>query len=276
MKTVIINALSIYLNLLAHISPATAGRVGFKIFCRPFRSKLNEKHLKFYSSAQQSVIEHEGEKIKMLKWGSGHKSVLFLHGWQSFSYRWKAYIQNLDPKEYSIYAFDAPGHGMSTGNFLSVPLYSDIIEKVFASIGETDTIVAHSLGGFTALYTLSRLPEHQVKKLVLMAPPGEATEFFTFYQQSLKLSDVFISLTINRFKEIFGKSPEFFSAPQFSKDITIPGLIIHDKGDDETSVKNSVNINKSWPESKLIITEGAGHNLKSKDVLEEVLNFIKK
>ena len=54
----------------------------------------------------------------------------------------------------------------------------------------------------------------------------------------------------------------------------IPGLIIHDEDDEETSVEHSKRVHSKWINSRLHITKGFGHNLKSTEVVKEVVQFI--
>ncbi|HYF70917.1 MAG TPA: alpha/beta hydrolase [Ohtaekwangia sp.] len=274
MKKLIPLILGRCINLLSAIAPRYAGQIGFKVFCYPFRGTLKPYHKKFLSTAKTSILQHEGQRIQVYQWGSGAKKIVFFHGWQSHSYRWKNYIEQFPANEYTLYALDAPGHGLSTGSFLTVPLYSVVIEKLLLQLGEVEAVISHSLGAFTILYTLSRLPLLPVKKTILLAPPGEATEFFNFYRTTLRLNDRSVRHIVNHFEEVISKKVDFFSASKFAATITQPGLIIHDEDDDETSHLHSVAIHKSWTNSKLIITKGRGHNLKAPEILKEIVNFI--
>jgi pimeloyl-ACP methyl ester carboxylesterase len=264
------------LNTVSLIAPDKAGKFGFELFCRPFRGKLTSRHKEFLLSAGQFTLKYEGEQVQVYQWGAGPRKVLFLHGWQSHTYRWKNYIDALDKDRFTIYALDAPGHGLSTGSFLSVPLYSDVIKKLLTEIGSVDTIVSHSLGGFTAIYTAYHEPRLAPAKMVVMAPPGEAQEFFDFYAKTLKLSQRAVNLTIRHFEKVIGKPPTYFSVPSFAGQLTLPGLLIHDEEDDETSVENSKAIHRAWRNSQLIITKGKGHNLKSPELITETVEFINK
>ena len=82
---------------------------------------------------------------------------------------------------------DAPGHGLSGGNQLSVPLYSEVIEAQMKRIGKIDAMITHSLGGFSTFYTFYRNPQLTVNKIIALASPGEAAEFFDFYTQNLAI-----------------------------------------------------------------------------------------
>jgi pimeloyl-ACP methyl ester carboxylesterase len=274
MKKLISFFLGRYINLMAVFFPKYAGKFGFNLFCFPFRGKIKPFHQKFLATGKHAIMDYDGIKLQVYKWNSGKKKLLFLHGWQSHSFRWKNYLENFPADEYTIYAIDAPGHGLSSGNFLTVPLYSNVIEKFILEIDGVDTIISHSLGSFTALYTLYRLPLLPVQKLVLLAPPGNASEFIEFYRNSLKLKDRSVHLILDYFENFIGESVDFFSATKFGKNISKPGLIIHDEEDEETSYHHAIAIHESWKKSQLVITKGLSHNLKSPEIINKVSQFV--
>lgn len=274
MRKLLPKALGLYLNTLSHLTPKKAGTIGFNLFCRPFRSKLQKHHHDFLSSGKRFTLPHRHDTIQAYMWGQGPKKVLFLHGWQSHTFRWKNYIEALDKNEFTVYAFDAPGHGLSSGKFLHVPLYSEVVRSFIEHIGKVDSIVSHSIGGFTAIYTLHQHPHLTPEKLIVMAPPGEASDFFNFYTTTLSLSTKSVQLITHQFTEAVGKHPSYFSAKEFAKSLKANGLLIHDEEDDETSVQNSKDIHQAWKNSSLHITKGTGHNLRSKDVVRQVTDFL--
>jgi pimeloyl-ACP methyl ester carboxylesterase len=274
MKKVVTKLVGHYLNTLHRIAPETSGAHGFRIFCYPFRPTLKSHQRAFLEAARHDRITVAGSEVQLYKWGIGKKNVLLMHGWQSHSFRWKAYVEAFPLDRFTIYAFDAPGHGLSSGSFLTVPLYSTVVERLSQQLGEIDTIVAHSLGAFTALYTLARLPLLQVNKLALLASPGEATEFIAFYQTTLGLSRNAVDAVRNHFEKVIGETFEYFSAPAFAATIRQPGLLIHDEHDKETPHTHSILINQAWNRSELLITNGLGHNLKSPEIVEKVLTFM--
>ncbi len=274
MKTLVSALIGNYLNLLAIVAPAKAASLGFNLFCRPFRSKLSKKHTSFFKTAENSTFNLGKEIIRTYKWGCGPTKILLLHGWQSHTYRWKNYIDAIDKRIYTIYALDAPGHGLSTGRFLNVPFYSEAIIKYISIIGNVDKVISHSIGAFTALFTFNRNPRLLPDSIIMLAPPGEAKEFFSFYAQQLKLSNQCVSLVEKHFEKVTKYPIDFYSAAKFASTITSKGLIIHDEVDEETSVDNSKAIHKVWNNSTLVITKGKGHNLKSIEVLDVVINFL--
>lgn len=274
MKNMITKSIGLYLNTMALVNPKKAAKKGLEIFCNPFRQSLTRKQTEFLSSGKHTTLDHKGTSIQTYKWGRGSTKLVFLHGWQSHTYRWKRYIDTFDKDQFTIHALDAPGHGLSGGNQLSVPLYSDVISSYVKQVGDVDALICHSIGGFSALYSFYRTREMVSPMLVLLAPPGEADEFFKFYKKTLGLSDRAEQLIIRQFQDEFGHTPDYFSAPYFASAVNANGLIIHDEDDNETSVDHARKINANWSNSQLQITKGLGHNLKSDDVVNSVIEFI--
>ncbi|MCZ8356052.1 MAG: alpha/beta hydrolase [Cyclobacteriaceae bacterium] len=274
MKTLITKSIGIYLNGLHVFAPSTAGKHGFTIFCNPIRGKMHDHHKNFLLTGKSFSFDVNGQKIQTYKWGNGEKTILFLHGWSSHTFRWKNYIEKLSKENYTIYAFDAPGHGLSEGKFLHVPLYAKTVKSFLDKIGKVDHVISHSIGSFTALYTYHLHPELMPKKIVLLAPPGEAEDFFNFYTNILNLNHKTTHTIRKQFEKEVGQPPSYFSAKAFAKSITADGLIIHDEDDKETSVQNSKNIHASWENSELMITQGLGHHLKDQSIYDKVFQFI--
>lgn len=274
MKKILPKLLGYYVNIISRILPKTAARHAFAIWCYPFSSALKPHHKQFLDTSEKFSFYHHNIYIQGYKWGNGRKKLLFLHGWQSHSFRWKNYVEALSPEEFTIYAIDAPGHGSSGGRLLNVPLYGEVIKQLVNSLGYIDVAICHSMGSFSTLYALHTEPGLPVGKVVIMACPGKGRDFVNSFKYALKLSDRSLNLLLNYFIEKFEKPIDFFSTPDFAATLAIPGLIIHDEDDHETSYKYAVQIHKSWVNSKLVTTTGLNHNLKSPLVVQEVCDFI--
>ena len=274
MKKLINRSLGFGLNAAAWVAPQQAADWGFRLFCHPFRGKIADSHRTFFDTAHLFSLNHEGQHIQGYRWGNGPSKILFVHGWQSHTYRWKKYIEALDKELFTIYSIDGPGHGLSSGSFMTVPLYGEVLEQLMERTGRFDAVVGHSIGSFTSMYVFQQRPHLAPEKMVALAPPGEALEFFNFYATQLGLANRTMELVRGRFIDVVGKTPEYFSAASFVSTLPSRGLLIHDEGDDETPVANAERIHAAWKNSKLIITRGAGHNLKSPEVLTQVVAFV--
>jgi pimeloyl-ACP methyl ester carboxylesterase len=274
MKKLIVKLLGLHLNTLALIAPAGTARKGFLLFCRPLRPPINAKQQVFLDSARKFTLTHEGHKVQCYRWGSGEKQILLLHGWQSHSYRWKAYIDALPKDHYTIFAIDAPGHGLSSGNFLTVPLYSSLIRSFIGQQGPMHAVFGHSLGGFALLHALYEERDLPVDRAALLACPGEAVDFISVFKDTLGLSDRTVELIIGHFASRYGVTPAFFSARRFASDLRVRGLIIHYQHDSEAPYRYAVSLQRAWQNSRLITTRALGHNLKSPVIVKTLVDFV--
>ena len=274
MKKLILKLLGLHLNALALIAPARAARRGFLLFCRPLRPSINAKQQAFLDSARKFSLDHEGYRVQCYRWGSGQKRILLLHGWQSHTYRWKAYIDVLLKDEYTIFSIDAPGHGLSSGHFLTVPLYSSLIRRFIEEQGPVHAVFGHSLGGFALLHALYEAPDLRVGRIALLAPPGEAADFISVFKDTLGLSGRTVKLVIGYFAQRYGVSPDFFSTSRFAQHVRVRGLIVHDEDDSEAPYRYAVSLQRVWQTSTLLTTRGLGHNLKSPLIIKTVVDFV--
>lgn len=274
MKKILEKSLGFYFNCLAYLSPKITAKKGFNLFCNPMCKPLKPYQTLFLEKGKDIILEYEDIKIQTYKWGNGSKKVLLIHGWASNSFRWKATIDHLVDNNFTVYAFDAPAHGLSSGKMLHIILYCKIINLFVQKNKSIEYIISHSIGGFATVYWLFQEFENNIKKVVVMGAPGEAEDFFNFYQKTLKLADKTLKIIIAEFIHKLGHSPRYFSASSFAKKVKIQGLIIHDEEDTDTSYENSVKLHASWDNSQLILTKGLGHSLKSNTVLEDIVKFI--
>jgi pimeloyl-ACP methyl ester carboxylesterase len=235
---------------------------------------VKEHHRQFLDTAVKSSVEFEGITIQTYRWGNGAKKILFLHGWQSHSFRWKNYIDSFPKEDYTLYALDAPAHGLSGGKYINLPIYSRVIEHFLLRIHPLHAVIGHSFGGFASLYALYCNPMLPVERLVIMGTPGEADDFVRFYRGMLGLSSRAMKAIAEYFERTLHHPPGFFSAVKFAEAVTVPGLIIHDEKDEEAPYRYAQQIHAAWATSKLITTSGLGHNLKSAQVVGNVMDFL--
>lgn len=273
-KKITQKSIGFYFNLLSYLHPKKLKKDGFLLFCNPFARKVEPHQMKFLENGISDVLHLDNFKIQTYKWGSGSNKVLLIHGWSSHSFRWKKYIEYLVKNDFTVYALDAPAHGLSSGKSIHVVLYAKVINAFLQKNLQISSIVSHSIGGFATTYFLDHYKGHAIEKAVIMGAPGEASDFFDFYQETLGLSKKSLNLIIDEFHSQLGKLPSYFSSAKFAESIAIPALIIHDKNDLATNYQYSIRLNKHWKNSQLILTEGLGHDLKSKELIKSVSDFV--
>ena len=274
MKLIMI-LVGVYLNFINLLSNRIGGKQAFFIFCYPFKARLTKSQQKFLDTSHKFKLEVEDQDIQCYRWGQGDRKIVLVHGWQSNTYRWKKYINTFSKDEFTIYAFDAPGHGNSTGRIGNVPLFEKSLKKLACHIGQIETIVSHSIGSFSSLYYINQNPDNQPRKLVTLATPSSVNDFLDFYFNKLKLSN----RTIQNFKVYFAKyamkNTDYFNLSTLINHNTADGLIIHDKTDKVVPASYSEKLHSIWPKSQLVLTDGLGHKLKSETVISLINEFIR-
>ena len=266
----------VFLNVLHYISPSAGGKLGFKFFCSPARTKINKSQFEFLHSAKESKILFHGKKIQLYQWGNGPKKVLFIHGWQSFSFRWKQYIEALSSEdEYTLLAFDAPAHGQSEGKRFTVTENASLINRLLNDYGNFHAIIAHSMGSFSFFYAQAKYLLPPINKLIILSPPAYLTEFIGFYKNALKLKASTVDSITDEFQIRVNEDLHSVNIPFLVKNLSIPGIIIHDTKDVLTDYSNARLLHHHWPISELITTNGLGHRLRSPEVVNAVAHYVK-
>ena len=274
MKRFFLKIVSIYLNLTSFFFPKLGGRQTFLIFCFPFKAKITPEQQEFLNTSHAFKLPVEDFEIQCYKWGTGTRNILFVHGWQSNTFRWKRYIESIPQTEFTIYSFDAPGHGNSGSRIGNIILFEKSILKIIRHMGQVESIISHSIGSFSSLYFIDQNPQYQPKKVVSLATPNSIDDFLDFYFSILQLNKKTKRSFINYFIEYTQRDLSFFRLSNLLSHNKAKGLIIHDNGDKSVSVEYSKHLHTIWPQSKLIITEGLGHKLRDKNILKTVKEFV--
>ncbi len=252
-------------RLLGLFAPRKAARSAFKLFCTPYSGKPERPMPLIFEKGEHISVDIEGGlTLRGWRWQpeadvATGKKILILHGFDSYSYRFEKYIRPLRKEGFSIYAFDAPGHGLSDGKTINSLQYKNAILIIEKEFGSFYGIMAHSIGGLAASLASEYLPHLQ--KLVLIAPAVEITRPIDKFAQMVSLP--------NRVKERMykliirlGKLPvSYFDARRAIEQITIPTLWLHDEEDAICPYNDVLPIQAlALPHVTFHITKGLGHS----------------
>ncbi|WP_378183221.1 alpha/beta hydrolase [Aquimarina sp. SS2-1] len=246
----------------------------FILFSTPLKGKVLPDQEYFLEEAEDEVISVNGSYLQTYRWANMGETILMVHGWESNSHRWKTLIEKLHQQNYNIIAFDAPGHGNSSGKRFNVPFYTECLQKM-VELYRPNYIIGHSVGGMTTIFHQYKFPNPEIAKLVVLAPPTELEVIMKNYQNTLKLSDKFMKALSQYFKDKFGFHFEEFSVAEFAKNLNHSGLLIHDKYDDIAPYSGAQKIQKNWSNVKFITTEDFGHSLFFDEVDDMIIEFLK-
>ena len=274
MKNLILKSIGIFINITAYMFPEWSSKNSFKILSKVQRAAISEKGHVFLNKATQTFFESEGQSSVLYKWGNGPKKVLFLHGWMSNSQRWLPYYEKIDLKQHTMYALDAPGHGLSKTNLLNLEMYRQAITIALDKIGAIDTVVCHSFSNTALTYTYLVNPALDIKKFVVMGSPSGMDAIFIYFEKMLGLSIKALDILESKIKEILKVPHQDILVKNLLHHAPQQKLVIHDKGDSITpfaSIKTAIEQNKKI---ETLITTGLKHDLKSDEVYDKVISFI--
>ena len=263
-----------YFNLLAVFSEKNAAEKAFTLFCTPRKGKVLPIQQEFLDAAVHDVVEVGGMELQTYNWKGSKETVLLLHGWESNSFRWRNLINYLKKEDYNIIAFDAPAHGKSGGEILNVPIYAECADHVIKKFNPA-YVVAHSVGGTTAVFHQYQYNSNSVRKLVTIGSPSELEEIMRHYQLMLGFNNRVLRALDRYFQNHFGFGIKDFSTSRFASQLKIQGLLIHDELDAVAPVSASERVHSSWSNSKLVKTRGFGHSLHQDEVNLQIVDFLK-
>lgn len=261
-------------------SPTFAAKELFKLFCTPYTRRRSQETPPIFKQAEKLTFSFQKHNIHGFGWRPETpkgKKILICHGFDSLSYRFEKYIQPLTKEGFEVFAFDAPGHGKSSGKTINALLYRDMIIEVCASYGPFFGIMAHSFGGIAATLFIEQLKDNLPNRLILIAPATETTrsiiDFCRYLQISKKLQEEMEKLIV----KIGGKQPSWYSVARIIQSITIPTLWLHDVDDRITpydDMKHLTHLN--LPHVTFMITKGLGHSLYNDEkVTKRIIEYFK-
>ena len=262
------------LLLLFFFNKKKALQKAYDLFSTPRKGEILPNQEYFLEEAEDEVVSIDNIYIQTYRWANMGETVLMVHGWDSNSHRWKTLIEKLQQEGYNIIAFDAPAHGNSSGKTLNIPFYAQCLQKII-ELYRPNYILGHSLGGMTTIFHQFKYPNLEIEKLVIMAAPTELAVIMKGYQKTLKLSDEFMKALNTYYRERFDFYFEEFSISEFAKNLTHPGLLIHDKYDNIAPYNGAEKIHTNWTGCNFITTENFGHSLFFDEVDDIIIDFLK-
>ena len=273
-RFIILKSVGLYLNCLSYIRPQKALAISYALFSEPRLGRLDKKQLpKVLKNTESETFTHEEHQFQTYLWKGNETKILLVHGWESNSSRWKKTLPYLQQNGSTIIALDAPAHGQSSGKEFNVPLYTQFINKAVQKY-QPHIIIGHSIGGIACVYHQHLFPDTSIEKMVILGAPSDLRTLLNNYKAMLSLNDKIYSLMEKRFWTHFNFKVEDFSGQKFAQNITIKGLIAHDKNDSVVAFSEGEKIASSWKKSQFISTTGLGHGMHDDELYEKVSRFI--
>ncbi len=262
----------------SHLAPRMATKVASRIFLRPPKSAMPLRERWWATEAEEMSVLYGGGHLAAWRWGwGGRRRVLLVHGWGGRGLQLGAMAQPLVEAGFDVIAYDAPGHGLSSGSRSSLPAMADAVGTMVRSLGGVDGIIAHSFGASACTNALAR-PQTtpDVQRLVYLSP---ATDMVGLTEQFTDLVGFgpHIAPRLRRGIERRFRVPfEEWQSLGIARRMHHPLLVVHDREDREVSFAEGEALTQAWPGAELQATEGLGHRriLQQPSVVERVVSFL--
>ena len=272
MNTFIPKLIGTFLNLLAYLNQSIASNLALDLFSKPLKGRLKEPH-PLLESSEKKLLYYKNLDIATYQWKGSKQTVLLAHGWQSNSVRWKNIIIRLRKLDYNIVALDAPAHGTSGSKIFNAVLYSKFIEVVCKEF-KPSILMGHSVGGMAISYFLKNNSNYKADTLVFLGTPAGFPAIFENYSDLMGYNKIVRAGMEVIIQKRFGQPSSYFNTAQFAKEIDCHCLLVHDELDPVIPYSDALEIQLAFKNSHLFTTQGLGHGLKSKKVIDKIIDFI--
>ncbi len=266
---------------LGSVFPDSMAKQAFKIFATP---RWRAKHTRtdaVIDKAEVSDFPFREFTIKLYEWGNlGDPIILLAHGWESRGTALRMFVKPLLEQGFKVVAYDAIGHGDSTGTRNNLTTNAKTIAAIIQHFGGIYGAIGHSFGCSSLVYTLQYVDTTlSIEKLVLLAVPNKTKDIIEGYFKFIKAPEGVKRAFYKNAMEIYGRDVDSLDTATAHADVNVGQLLlVHDKDDDITSIKAAERVVENWDNARLLVTEGYGHFriAKNPDVIKRVVAFISK
>ena len=248
--------------------------MAFRLFCLPRGGRGPVPMDGVFGHCNRSKAHYENHDIQTYEWIGSGPTVLLVHGFHSNSYRWRALVGRLIKEDYRVVAFDAPGHGDSSGKLLNAPLYARVLHQVMQA-QQPDFVIGHSIGGIAICLQAHLNPGNGAQRgTVLLGTPSKLRYLTNDFKKILDLSDRVIQNLDEYVKVETGFTIDSFDAAAFAKAISTPTLLVHAQDDRLIPVRDGREIAAANPEFTYLEYEEGGHSLLNSRTYRDVMQFL--
>jgi pimeloyl-ACP methyl ester carboxylesterase len=266
-------------RLVQRFWPALASEAAYGLWFTVGRPKrVHPREQAVLADAAVSTVRLGRRRVAVYTWGDGPDPVLLVHGWQGRAAEFGEVVRELRSKERTIIAFDAPGHGISSGRRPDLRDFAAVVEALAARYGTFSAVIAHSMGvPAAALAIRSGVRTHG---LVVIGGVAEMDSVVDTFGQRLHLNSQTVAGLRSRIeRRRFRSVPEVWSSLSAIANplpAELPLLIIHDRDDPVVDVAQSEALAAAHPLSATTVTtSGLGHHriLRDDAVLDAIGEF---
>ncbi len=275
--------LSRFFSVAGNIAPVTAIDILVKLVFTPQKRVLRPPHKALMRKAHKRKIKvsefrNPGKKVEMkyYVWGSSHRTVLLVHGWDAMALDFYKMIPALVENGYRVVAIDGPAHGGSEGETSNLLHFKEAMAQLIEEIGTPYAIIGHSMGGAASAYLLMEY-NIIVNRLVMLAIPIASGRFFEQVFSMLKVPAKMQRVFFKGLEDEFNMPVDRMDLAKRKEKIKADKImLIYDEDDEVVSLPDIKKFLALRPEIQGFNVKGAGHNtiIRSKKAIDEIISFL--
>ncbi len=261
----------------SRVAPGPASSLALRLFLTPPRHRAPMREIWWATEAEPFEVPFGAGKLAAWRWGWRGPTVLLVHGWAGRGRQLGALAAPLVESGYRVVAYDAPGHGLSTGSRSSLPEMADAVTAMVRHAGGVAAIVAHSVGAAATTLALSRPgTPPAVDRVVYVSPSADMTSVTARFGEMTGFSEDVVGRLRSGLEQRFGFRWPELQGLEAAPAMTHPLLVIHDRDDHEVPWQEGQALVEAWPGALLESTRGLGHRriLRDDGVMATVTDFV--
>lgn len=231
-----------------------------------------------FKEAEKLQFRHYGETVTGYRWNrGGHRKVLIVHGFNSSVAKFERYIRPLMRKGYEVLAFDAPGHGFSTGKQLNAVIFKDMVLHINNDYGPVRSFMGHSFGCLAICLALEEIDHNVDYRVALIAPATESKTAIDIFFSTMKLNGDVRKEFDDYIYRLRNKPTDWYSVSRAIRNINARILWYHDEDDTMTPWNDAKKVmDEKHHNIEFIVTKGLGHRRIYRDqaVSRVIIDFL--
>jgi pimeloyl-ACP methyl ester carboxylesterase len=264
------------IQTLSDIFPSFFAKKFYNRLFHPQVKKIRVNELETLEKSEKEVLSIQNNNIQLYKWGNGENKILLVHGWEGQSGNFSGIIEKLLVENFTIYSFDGPGHGNSTGGKNIMFEYLDMVDNIITKL-DIKNIVSHSFGSVVTTFALSQIPNHKIDRYVLLTTPHTFSSYVSNISGKMGISDRAINIFLKKIEKERNVKIDEFDVSKYVQNVNVEkAIIIHDVNDRIIPISEAEEVAKKWNNAELVEISNTGHfkMLRTPEIAEIIIEFI--
>lgn len=272
---VVLHLIQLCFRLIGPVLPRLMSRWAHKLWLSTYRYPAPARELRLIKSATPFMVKSEGRDIQAWHWGEQGPLVLLVHGWNGRGAQLGSFVPVLLKHGYQVLTFDAPGHGETSGKNTTVFEIASAILALNEARGPIHSVICHSFGGVSTSVAIKQ--GFNVDRAVYIAPPANLKSMTESFTSMVKMPRAVTQYFDQRLETDYGENIwESVSPEHIVRQFRFPGLVIHDRDDQDVPWQSGERVAHAWPNAGFFMSIGLGHRrvLRDKNIIAMCAEFI--